>query len=102
MSVNLTDSQEIWVDQCVRTGWRIYMRGLLTRINQRPENKNIPTFSDVEWKREANQMLHELAKDVTEIKTSVKGAKSRGRGLWQALWHGVGIVKTEGDKLFKE
>jgi hypothetical protein len=72
MSVNLTDSQEIWVDQCVRTGWRIYMRGLLTRINQRPENKNIPTFSDVEWKREANQMLHELAKDVHEVKETTK------------------------------
>jgi hypothetical protein len=27
---------------------------------------------------------------------------SKGRGLWQAVWHGLGVIKAEGDKIFKE
>ena len=45
------------------------------------------------------------AKILTEIETlrsEQKAQHNKGRGLWQAIWHGVGVVKAEGDKLFKE
>ena len=101
MSVNLTDSQEIFLDG-VRTDFKIYMMKFLKKLNERPENLNIPTFSDVEWKREANQMLHNLANDVTEIKTNVKNGKSRGRGILNAISHGFGVFKSEAEKLYKD
>ena len=28
--------------------------------------------------------------------------KDRGRGLWQAFWKAAGVLKADGDKLFKD
>ena len=33
---------------------------------------------------------------------AVNPDRRKSKGLWQALWHALGVFKAEGDKLFKE
>jgi hypothetical protein len=51
--------------------------------------------------KQVNRLVEISAQDLAEIQALRKEQKGRGRGLWQALWAGLGTVKTEGDKLFK-
>jgi DNA primase large subunit len=44
----------------------------------------------------------EVLKEVQALRNEQKRQHGRGRGVLQAIWHGVGIIKTETDKLFKE
>lgn len=39
---------------------------------------------------------------VLQIRAELAAGKNKKRGLWNAFWHGLGIIKSEGDKIFKE
>lgn len=96
---NMTESQK-FLQQFI-TGWqRDWARHFLTKY--RKENETIDVPHGVDAYREFNKTLQELRVDVTDIKKTVKNGKTRGRGLWQAIWHGFGVIKSEGDKLFKD
>lgn len=71
-------------------------------VRERRENGGIELPSDVLEGRRANDTLHRIEKHVQHIEEQVGRQKSRGRGLWNALMHGIGVFKSEGDKLFKE
>lgn len=46
--------------------------------------------------------LIEIERRLREIPVATERRKDRGRSLWQAIWHGLGVIKSEGDKIFKE
>jgi hypothetical protein len=46
--------------------------------------------------------LTDTPAQVIALRQEIEKQRRKGRGLWQAVWHGIGIVKSEGDKLFKE
>jgi hypothetical protein len=46
--------------------------------------------------------LVEIERRMKEITVPTERRKDRSRGVWQALWHALGVFKAEGDKLFKE
>lgn len=69
----------------------------LLNVHDRPENEGIDEPPTVERLREWNELLQKMR----ETHASVTGAKGKGRGLWNALWMGLGIIKSEGDKVMK-
>lgn len=53
--------------------------------------------------RNSNGHMVEIERRLRDIGVPVeRRGKDRGRGVWQALWHALGVFKSEGDKLFKE
>ena len=50
--------------------------------------------------------IRDLERTVKQIADAIdKGNQkqaSKARGVWNAIWHGLGVVKAEGDKIFKE
>jgi hypothetical protein len=46
--------------------------------------------------------LVEIERRMREITVPADRRKDKGRGVWNAIWTGLGVIKAEGDKLFKE
>lgn len=46
--------------------------------------------------------LDRVPDDIEKMRNENAKQRSKGRGLWQAAWHAVGVLKAEGDKLFKD
>jgi hypothetical protein len=64
--------------------------------------------SDNANRKRAEQLkqLQDVSGDVRMVKEAIKEGHKKQvsvlRGLWNAVWHGFGVIKAEGDKVMKE